>query len=123
MHNKSSDMVSSSTRRIAISIAVHSLLLITSCDGFLSPITTSIKQPSIHQGTYHINTRPSTSRSNDIFYDDFSDTFNDENSSSNIASLNSRINEVKNVEQAYDGKIARNWSKGVSTLYILCAPS
>ena len=61
------------------------------------------------------------------FYDDFGDTSfndNDKNSNSNIASLTSRINEVKSVEQAYDGKIARNWSKGVSTfVHILCAPS
>lgn len=59
-----------------------------------------------------------------VFYDDFGNTFNDDNS---IASLTSRINEVKSVEQAYDGKIARNWSKGVSTFYsyltIICAPS
>jgi len=58
------------------------------------------------------------------FYDDFGDTsFNDENSNSNIASLTSRINEVKSVEQAYDGKIARNWSKGVSIVIVhfLCA--
>jgi len=55
-------MVYSSTRRTAIgvvaAVVVHSLLLITSCDGFISPIT-SIKP--IHQGKYLI-TRPSTSR-------------------------------------------------------------
>ena len=68
-----------------------------------------------------------TKLSNDnVFYNDFA-SFDDENSNSNVASLTSRINEVKSVEQAYDGKIARNWSKGVSTfcLYlmstILCA--
>ena len=70
-----------------------------------------------------------TKLSNDninIFYDDFDTSFNDENSNSNsIASLTSRINEVKSVEQAYDGKIARNWSKGVSIVHfyvhILCS--
>ena len=59
-------MVSFSTRRTAIvgvvvAAVVHSLLLITSCDGFISPIT-SIKP--IHQGIYHIHTSPSTSRYN-----------------------------------------------------------
>ena len=65
--NKSSGMVSSSTRRTAIggvaAVVVHSLLLITSCDGFISPIT-SIKP--IHQGKYLIHTSPSTSRYNGI---------------------------------------------------------
>lgn len=68
-----------------------------------------------------------TKLSNDnIFYDDFDTSFNDENSNSkSIASLASRISEVKSVEQAYDGKIARNWSKGVSMfisyVHILCS--
>ena len=64
------------------------------------------------------------SNDNKIHYDDFGTSFNDENSNSNsITSLTSRISEVKSVEQAYDGKIARNWSKGVSTLgIILYAP-
>ena len=66
-----------------------------------------------------------TKLSNDnVFYNDFA-SFDDENSNSNVASLTSRINEVKSVEQAYDGKIARNWSKGVSMfisyVHILCS--
>lgn len=56
-----------------------------------------------------------SSNNNDIFFDDFgNDFFGDEGSSgsSNIASLESRMSEVKGAEQAYDAKIARNWSKG-----------